>query len=84
MREQLRDFSKDSRGKWRWTTYPIKRLIHSEDGEGESVVRDLQSNTDDITLRTKKIKTDGSLVVTSNEKEIIISAPTNLSDIKFM
>ena len=66
------------------TTYPIKRLIHSDqDGEGESFVRDLQVNTDDLTLRTKKIKTDGSLVVTSNEKEIIISAPTNPSDIKF-
>ena len=66
------------------TTYPIKRLIHSDqDGEGESFVRDLQVNTDDLTLRTKKIKTDGSLVVTSNEKEIIIRVPTNLSDIKF-
>jgi len=57
------------------TTYFIKRLIHSsQDGEGESFVRDLQSNTDDITLRTKKVKSN-TLSVTSTDEEIIIDTP---------
>ena len=50
------------------TTYPIKRLIHSDqDGEGESFVRDLQVNTDDLTLRTKKLKSDTLSIVATNE-----------------
>ena len=57
------------------TTYPIKRLIHSEqDGEGESFVRDLQVNTDDLTLRTKKLKSN-TLSITATEEEITIDTP---------
>jgi len=57
------------------TTYPIKRLIHSDqDGSGKSVVRDLQVNTDDLTLRTKKINSS-TLSITATEKEITIDTP---------
>lgn len=66
------------------TTYPIKSLKYSaQDGEGESLIRDLQQNTDDITIRGKKIKSDGSLVITSTDEEVLITTPVNESDIKF-
>jgi hypothetical protein len=62
------------------TTYPIKRIIHSaQNGSGESVVRDLQVNPDDLTLRTKKIKSD-SLTITATDTEISIEQP-EVSDI---
>lgn len=54
------------------TTYPIKRLSHSaQDGGGESVVRDLQVNTDDLTLRTKKLNSS-TLTITSTDEEVLI------------
>lgn len=57
------------------TTYPIKRLIHSDqDGEGESFVRDLQVNTDDLTLRTKKLNST-TLTITSTDEEVSIDVP---------
>jgi len=57
------------------TTYPIKRVIHSaQDGSGESVVRDLQSNTDDLTLRTKKLNST-TLTITSTDEEVSIDVP---------
>ncbi len=61
------------------TNYPIKRIIHSaQNGSGESVVRDLQVNPDDLTLRTKKINSS-TLTITSNEDntEVLINTPTS-------
>jgi hypothetical protein len=44
-------------------------IIDPQDGIGESFVRDIQENTDDITVRVKKIKSD-TLTITANDKEI--------------
>jgi len=44
-------------------------LIDSQDGMGESFVRDIQQNTNDITVRVKKIKSD-TLTITATNEEI--------------
>lgn len=62
------------------TKFQFKSLIHTDQGgEGESVVRDLQVNTNDITLRTKKIKSD-TLTISATDTEISIEQP-EISDI---
>jgi hypothetical protein len=44
-------------------------LIDSQSGMGESFVRDIQQNTNDITVRVKKIKSD-TLTITATNEEI--------------
>ena len=47
-------------------------VIDPQDGIGESFVRDIQENTNDITVRVKKIKSD-TLTITANDKEISLN-----------
>jgi hypothetical protein len=42
-----------------------------QNGTGASVLRDVQENTDDVTFRFKKIKSD-SLIITENDEEVIL------------
>lgn len=51
-------------------------LIDSQSGMGESFVRDVQQNTNDITVRVKKIKSN-TLSIASDDEEISLNMPTS-------
>lgn len=48
-------------------------IVDSQDGMGESFVRDVVENTNDITVRVKKIKSD-TLTITATDTEISIDS----------
>jgi hypothetical protein len=53
-------------------TFRFRKLnLNSQTGEGVSVLRDFQENTNDVTLRFKKIKSN-SLNITETNEQIII------------
>jgi hypothetical protein len=49
-------------------------IVDSQNGEGESLLRDTQENTNDVTVRLKKIKSN-TLLVESNNTELSIELP---------
>ena len=51
-------------------------IIDSQTGMGESFVRDIQQNTDDITVRVKKIKSN-TLSIIANDEEILLDTPSS-------
>jgi hypothetical protein len=49
-------------------------IINPQNGVGESVLRDVQQNTNDVTVRLKKLKSD-TLTILSNDTEISLELP---------
>ena len=65
------------------STFNFRSLIvSSEEGVGQSVVRDVQENVNDVTIRLKKLKSD-TLTITSTEEELVIESPTTTSNLSF-
>lgn len=61
------------------TTFNFKSvIIDSQSGLGESFVRDIQQNADDVTIRVKKLKSD-TLTITSTDTEVSIEQPMTAS-----
>lgn len=56
-------------------TYEFKSLIvDSQNGDGTSILRDVQQNSEDVTVRLKKIKSN-TLTITSTDEELLIDTP---------
>lgn len=61
------------------TQFNLRTLIYdAQGGIGESVIRDIQQNSDDITIRGKKINSS-SLTITATDEEISIETPITAS-----
>lgn len=59
-------------------TYSVSNLGDA----GEGVLRDVQQNTNDITIRSKKISSS-TLTVTSDEEQVFIDTPISTSNLSF-
>lgn len=56
-------------------SYEFKSLIvDSQNGDGTSILRDVQQNSEDVTVRLKKIKSN-TLTITSTDEELLIDTP---------
>lgn len=61
------------------STFNFRSLIvSSEEGDGQSIVRDVLENANDVTIRLKKLKSD-TLTITSTEEELVIESPETAS-----
>lgn len=64
-------------------TYEFKSfIIDSQNGEGESILRDVQQNTDDVTVRLKKITSD-TLDITVTDENISLDIPSIFQGIDY-
>lgn len=64
-------------------TYEFKSLIvTSQNGEGESILRDVQQNTNDVTVRLKKITSD-TLDITVTDETISLDIPSVFQGIDY-
>ena len=76
--ENIGGFYKDTTVTPSETTFNFKVLKHSpQTGNGAEIIRDIQVNTDDLTIRSKKIKSsNSSIMITSTDEEIDIEIPS--------
>jgi hypothetical protein len=64
--------------------YQFKSLIvDSQSGDGTSILRDVQQNPNDVTVRLKKLKSDTLNITSINDEEISIEYPTTTSSVSF-
>jgi hypothetical protein len=63
-------------------TFNFKSLLIEKQGVGADILRDLQTNTDDLKLRTKSITTDGSVSITTTPTEIKLSVNPEWLDLQ--